>query len=212
MDASTGSQLVSFISTLFATLIGVYIAFWLERQAKNRDRRQTNLNSLLALRSEIQRNKGIAVGNHSTVAQQAGSDPDVDHYSIDMYNIDAWDSAVQNNILSQIDPDLHESIQQVYSQIKSTNELIKRLRVEPLHDQLEENPNDNPYGLEPWTIRVSYWDEQEQKVMESGLGNLIGDRSNRIKIKLESVEDQLDHEINRLKLKMGNEKSNESPF
>lgn len=212
MDASTGSQLVSFISTLFATLIGVYIAFWLERQAKNRDRRQTNLNSLLALRSEIQRNKGIAVGNHNTVAQQADSDPDVDHYSIDMYNIDAWDSAVQNNILSQIDPDLHESIQQVYSQIKSTNELIKRLRVEPLHDQLEENPNDNPYGLEPWTIRVSYWDEQEQKVMESGLGNLIGDRSNRIKIKLESVEDKLDHEINRLKLKMGNEKSNESPF
>lgn len=212
MDASSGSQLVGFTSTLFATLIGVYIAFWLERQGKNRDRRQKNLNSLLALRSEIQLNKSIAVGNHSTVAQQGDSNPNIDHYSIDVYSVDAWNSAVQDNILSQINPDLHESIQQVYSQIKSTNELIKRLRVEPLHDQLEEDSNDNPYGLEPWTIRVSYWDEQEEKVMESGLGNLIGDRSNRIKIKLESVEDQLDDEIDTLKLKMGCEKSNESPF
>ncbi|MFD1641801.1 hypothetical protein [Halohasta litorea] len=210
MSVAVDSTAVSFISTLFATLIGVYIAFGLDRRAKKEDGTKTNLNSLLALRNELELNQDIAIGNYKTLSEQGDSDVDVDHYSVDLYTVDSWNAAVQSNVLSKIDPDLHKSIHRHYSQIMSTNEQIRRLRMEPLHQRLEEDSDDGPIALDVWTIRVSYWDEQEERVMECGLGDLIRNRSNRIKIKSTSLEDRLDDEIDELESSITNKANSNS--
>jgi hypothetical protein len=194
---------LGFVATLIATLIGVQKGFQKDREAKRQDDRKQMSNLLRSIQEEIQSNKSIANRNFRLLRRmQAQEDLDVDHYSVDLFSADVWEPALDAGAVSWLDSELFSDIQEVYILMRNTNELIRRLRSESLHQEIGESEQYGPIEFDVWTISVAYWDEDTSQIEELGLGELIKNNSKEIKLSISQLEDDLEEEVDRI----GNDK------
>lgn len=201
------SQVLGFVLTLFATLAGVVIAFQLERRAESNSRKETVTQHLEAVKRELNRNSEVIWQNHRVIGYLQKTDSDALHYSLEPLSHSAWDAAVQDQIIDSIEGSLYQDLQKLYSRTENVNELIKRLRTESLHPELNGSGNDSSGGNssssvdiwdDAWTMSMVHWDKSEDEVRENGLGDLIKNRSNEVNIQIDGVSDKIQSEKERL--------------
>lgn len=195
-----------FFGTLFATLIGVGTAFWLNRRAEKRRAKQLVLNHLRALQQEMDMNEEAAAENQNLIGVLSGRThgkvPEADYYVLAMFSVDAWDSALQEQLLEVVRPDLFHDFQQLYSQIRSTNELVKRLRRSG-SEMAGKNPDDRELALlENIDDVVAYWDADDEEVDIWLLGILIDLRCRDVESAIGDISGSLDGEIDRLEAEL----------
>lgn len=198
MAGSIG-PLASGAITLAGSLIGVFVGFRLDRRAEQRREREAVLEYLKSIREELKNNKQVVTGNYRVIADIQGSDSTSDHYALSLCSSSAWNAAVGNQIVEEIDGDLYADLQQLYSKSQSMNEQIKRLRTEPLYDEIESEEEDE-FGVKIWTIPVRYWDDTHDSVESAGLGDLIQKHCNDVKMDIEEVETSIESEIEDLRM------------
>lgn len=199
-EPSLAQIFVGFVATLIATLIGVERGFEKDRQAERKQTRNRTVQHLESISSEISLNRSIAVGNYNLVDQlQANESVEAEHYTLEMFRTDAWDSAIEDQIIEVADPEFYRELQDLYNGIKSTNELIRRLRTESLHSRIGDEVEYGNTEFPIWTIDVHYWDENSEDIEVAGLGELIRDRSNQVNIQSSGVLDRIEPEIERIK-------------
>jgi len=177
-----------------ATLIGVLIAFKLDRRAQRESRRGTVKLHLEAISNELDANKETIDRNFQVVNFLQGEGNGADHYTLEPYSAGAWEAAVSDQLIEHIDGELYNDLQELYREIGNVNELIKRLRTESIHPEVDDDETDTAYGMD-WTITVAYWHSSHEEVRKTGLGDLIKNRSNRVNILIDGVENDLDDAI-----------------
>lgn len=197
---------LGFFATLFATLIGVGTAFWLDRQAEQQRTKERVLNHLRALRQEMEMNEDAAEENRGLLGvlsgQQRGRVPEADHFVLSMFAVDAWDAALQEQLLDVVPPDLYHDLQRLYAQVRSTNELIRRLRSSS-QDMVGGRPDDRQQAfLKNVDYAVAYWDADDEEVDVWMLGILIELRCREIKDRIGDISGSLDDEIDRIELEL----------
>jgi hypothetical protein len=189
--------LLGFLATLTATLIGVYIAFQKDRKADRQQTRKTTIQHLKSIKKELELNHTNAQGNYNLIdTMQQQEDFDADHYSLEPYSTDAWDSAVSDQIIEVLDADLYTDLQRTYFLIKSTNEQIRRIRMEPLHNRIGDELDYGVTKVPVWTIDVNHWDTEREEINQKGLGEIIRDKSQKIRVhsggNITSIEDEIE--------------------
>jgi hypothetical protein len=189
---------LGFIATLTATLIGVKLAFDKDRQADQKEAQKRVLQHLKAIRKESKINKSVAENNFELLIKLQGRDNGADSYVLELFSTQAWDKAMNNRVNELIDPELQGELQQIYSRVQTVNELIRRLRTEPLHSTIGEEATESTISDENWTMEVSFYNSDTEETENSGLGDLIKNECNDIKISIKKIEDQLSEEISDL--------------
>lgn len=191
------ATLLQFFSTLTATLIGVLIAFRLDQIAKNRNREKTIIQHIHAIERELENNREVIEHNFKVIDHLQQKENDSSHYTLEPFSTTAWNAALQDRLVENLNEESYQNLQEVYTQINNVNELIKRLRTESLHPDLKEANEENDASIfaDKWTITVTYWDKSENEVRETGLGDLIKNRSNEINMEIRSIERELKSEI-----------------
>lgn len=190
---------VRFLPVLIATLIGVITAFELERWRDDRKSKARVLEQLRSLKKELDENLGVQSGHNRVIQrQQSSSRTEGDHYTLDLYSTDVWDAVLEDNLLDVIPADLFYDLQDLYSEIKSINELVRRLRTEALHPDLGEI-QDSSFGEHRiWTQTVDYFDKNRGEIRSIGLGAQIRNRGDNIGSDMENVQQEIDTQIERL--------------
>ena len=165
------------------------------RRERERKKRRV-LQHLRALENELALNKESADGGERVLRKlQHRNDMESDHYVIELFSTDAWDAALDEQLIDIINPELYRQLQEQYRLVRSTNELIKRLRTEALHPEIGEDENDEWGDFTIWTISVSYWDSQNEDVGFLGLGPLIKQKLVEIQGSIRDIESKLSSEI-----------------
>ncbi|WP_178915173.1 hypothetical protein [Natronomonas gomsonensis] len=204
VDISLAQIFLGFLATLIATLIGVERGFKKDRQAERDRARKTTLQHLNAIENELELNHSNAGGNYELIDElQQKTDIDSDHYSLEPYSTDAWDAAVSDQVIENISSETYTHLQETYSLIKSTNEQIRRLRTESLHENIGNTIDYGATEMPVWTMEVSYWNRQSSEVDTKGLGELIRDRSNRIRVKASGDLENIEQETENLRERLG---------
>lgn len=182
-------------------MVGVIVGFRKDREAED-ERTQTRvIHHIRALETEVNINHQIARSNHSLLSEiQTGLDSETDHYAVELFSNDAWDAAIHERVIEKINPKTHSELQEVYSEIQTINELVRRLRAEPLHQSLSgsESEDDDEIILDRWTLQISYWDSDTDSVENSGLGDVIKLKCNSLSIQLNSLSSDLESELDQL--------------
>lgn len=129
---------------------------------------------------------------------QRQSEQKASHYIVDPYSTDAWDAALEDELIEILPSKTYHSLQKVYADIKRTNELIKRLRTEPMHPELGNLRGEGGYEYEIWTYSVTHYDEKKEDVKLSSLGPLIRERSHDIFSQIVDLRQNIDNQIRRL--------------
>lgn len=193
-------SLLRFLATLSATLIGVFVAFRLNRWVDEKSRKQRVLNNLKSLRKEIEINRATADGIARLVRQfQNGNiNEKADHYVVEMYIAEAWVSGLQEQMQAEISSSTFSDLQELYSKIKSANEYARRTRTEALHPSLGEMEGVGGYEYEIWTMGIHYWDHSEEEVKLLALGPLLKHEASEIQVKSRKILTELDSEIDTL--------------
>ena len=187
--------MLGFSATLLATVFGVYLGFGKDRQINDIRSLEKTTNLLSSLSQEVNNNKSVANSNFSLLSELQAGDQDSDHYVLDTFDMDAWEASQHGLIIEWMDSELYRDLQNLYTEINSLNEQIRRLRSEALHGTVGETEQVGNTQLTRWTMEVSYWDPDEEKVKESGLGDLIQDRCQNVKMKCQSLSNEIDEEI-----------------
>lgn len=187
------------IGTLVATLIGVYIAFKLDRRAGRRNKRRRVHEHLRSIKYELEMNQANADKVDQIIRHLQQTDTEAAHYILDIYSTDAWDSALDEQIIDNVDEGLYEDLQRTYTEIKRLNELIKRLRTEWLHPEIGDTRGSGGYEYRVWTTSLVTWDENHDKADLTSLGPLIQDRSRSVDQSIHQLSDLLEEEIDQLK-------------
>lgn len=203
-DINNFQILLRFISTLTATLIGVLLGLKKDRTIQKEKTERTALHHLKSIKNEIELNYSVARGNYNLIdALQQQQEFDADHYLTKPYSTNAWEAALSDQIIETIDSDLYLELQDLYSMIQSTNEQIRRLRTEHLHDSVGGKIDYGVTEAPIWTIDVNYWDDQNGQIGEKAIGELIRDHSNEIRILIDGCTDQVDQDIERIEESLG---------
>lgn len=190
---------LGFIATLIATLIGVEKGFEKDREAKNSDEKRRVLNHIRSVRNELNANKSAAESNYRLLRSMQSSDGlDSDHYSVMLLSTESWGAAVDGRINQEIDEDLYSEIQELYSDFQYINELIRRVRTEPLHQRIGDSESIGELELEVWSITVTHWNDEAGEPDVSMLGDLIKNECNQANIKAKNISNRLDNEIEKL--------------
>lgn len=189
---------LGFFATLTATLIGVKLAFNKDRQADQKETQKRVLQHLKAIENESKINRSVSENNFELLIKLQNKDNGADSYVLELFSTQAWDKAMNNRVSELIDSELHGDLQQIYSQIQTVNELIRRLRTEPLHSAIGEEATESTITDKNWTMEVSFYNSDTKEIEKSGLGDLIKNKCNDIKISIEAVEDQLSDEISNI--------------
>lgn len=205
-------SILGFFATLTATLIGVKLAFNKDRQAQQKEAQKRVLQHLKAIENESKINKSVAENNFELLIKLQDKDNDVDSYVLELFSTQAWDKAMNNRVSELIDSDLHADLQQIYSQIETANELIRRLRTEPLHSTIGAEATESTISEKNWTIEVSFYNQAAEEVEESGLGDLIKNECNGIKINIGASSEPLSEEISKLESKIQNNGGKHSEY
>jgi hypothetical protein len=174
----------------------------MDRRAKKKDDQQVAVQHLKSVRNELNTNKRIADGNFRLLREIQASTKTTDHYSVNLFSVDAWDAALRGTINETIDSNLYQELQTIYTEARNVNEQVRRLRTEPLHHRVGEEEEYGPVEWDVWTISVSYWDAEENVLEEAGLGEVIKERCRSINMDISSVESDIDAEIDRLECVM----------
>ncbi|MUV87832.1 hypothetical protein GJ631_15045 [Natronomonas sp. CBA1123] len=191
-------HLLGFFATLIATLIGVYIAFYLERIAEKRNQQRQIANYLESLNKELKLNKSITNGNFEVLSNLQDSGSSDTYYSLEPYNTDAWDAAIQGQIIESISSEVHGDLQEIYSDIRSTNELIRRIRVESLQPEVGESESKGEIEIDRRTITVQHWDDNTESIREVGLAELISRKANALGMSVDRVLPKLEEELDQI--------------
>lgn len=188
----------TFIATLLATLIGVGSAFFLNRRAEARVKRRRVRDHLRAIENELEINRGIGNGNWKVVdeLQQVGSDvrADSDHYILDPFSTDAWDAALEEQIVDEVPEEFYERLQHLYSKTKATNEQLKRLRTEFMHKEIEAAESGSKY----WSMVVAHWDTDRDDVNTYALGPYLKGRCDTIRQEAQDIHEEIDSVVGSL--------------
>lgn len=191
------------LATLFATLIGVLIAFKLDRRAEDTKKRKRVLQHMRAVQKELNQNEEIGWGNHSLIRElQEMDEPEADHYAPNLFMTDAWDAAIEDQLIDLVPAELYYELQGHHHDIKSTNELIRRLRIEAVDPRIGELVHDGSWEYINWTYSVYYYDHDSEEVDHLGLGPLIlhqcgdlaGD-SNQLQQSLDNVIEEIESSL-----------------
>lgn len=190
------SPFLRFILTLTATLIGVLIAFKLDRKAEQQTRKETIIQHLRAIQRELNSNSNAIENNFQVINYLQGNGNDASHYALEPFSTSAWEAAVEDQLVEHIDNETYSDLQDLYTQLENVNELVRRLRTESLHPEM--NQDSDTVWEDTWTISIAYWDETEEGIRETGLGDLIKNRSNQVNIKIDSVTTEIEGVIDSL--------------
>jgi len=202
IDATLGIDiLLGFLATLIATICGVYLGFGKDRQIDEVHSLDKTASLLSSLSQEAENNKDVANSNFHLLRELQAADQDTDHYVLDTFDVDAWEASQHGLIIERTEPELYKEIQSLYSEINNVNEQIRRLRSEALHSTIGDTEELGASELTTWTIEVNYWDRDEGAVDNAGLGDLIQRRCKELKIKCESISNDIDEEVSRLEKK-----------
>lgn len=189
--------LAQFSAVLTATLIGVYSAFLLDRWQQERENRNRTAEHLRSLKSEIELNTERVESNAKIVNHLRSQPIEGEHYILNPLETDAWLAALEEPILGTISNDLYRELQDTYSAIKLVNSLIERQKSELHHRLLGAEDEEGRSRREIWTIRVEYFDVEEDEIEYTGLGPLIETKSERLREKDELIQG-IENEIKRL--------------
>jgi len=192
---------LGFLATLLATVCGVYLGFGKDRQVDEVRSLEKTSNLLSSLSQEVSNNKSIANSNFSLLSELQAGDQEADHYVLDTFDMDAWEASQHGVIVERTDPELYRELQNLYANIDSLNEQIRRLRSEALHGTVGDTEDVGSTELTTWTMDVSYWDSEDQDVNESGLGDLIQDRCQEVKMECDSLSGKIEDEIEEINAK-----------
>jgi len=197
---SGGFSIFSFLGTLFATLIGVFIGFRLDRFSESRSSKNTTIQHLETIDEELEQNKEILSQNWNIINYLQHEGNDGEHYALSICSTSAWEAAQDDNIIEHIDPELYREIQSLYSSYENLNELVKRLRTEVLHPDVvgDKETGEPDIFPETWTIEVARWNSELEEVELTGLGDLIKDTSNGLKVETQGLQSQVDREKEKL--------------
>lgn len=187
---------VGFVSTLVATLIGVYIGFRKDRKAAAKNSRKTAVSHLKSIKTELDSNSEILGQNYRLLREMQGGSLDVDHYSVSLLSTNAWESAQNGDVIEYLDSKSYTEIQSLYTQIDNLNEQIRRLRTELLHSTVGETDEIGPIELDEWTIEVAVWEDGE--ISQTGLGDLIKNKSNQINGSIPAIKSSIQQNIDDL--------------
>lgn len=194
--------LIGFLSTLFATLIGVAVAFWNDRKIEQRNQYNRTIQHLQSVNKELDRNRE-AINHTIDVITKLQDDQggNSSHYAVDLLSTDAWSAALDDGIIESVDRDLYEKLNEVYYRTNSINELVRRLRTESLHPSLGESKDTGVLETEIWTITVTYWNEEEETIQEAELATVLKSKSNSLGIRIDGVSDRISSSIEELEEK-----------
>lgn len=190
-----GEIILGGLATLIATLIGVATAFKLERRTEKRQQRREVLQHLKAVQKELEQNSNVGWGNFSLLRRMQERDPEADHYAPELFVTDAWDAAIQQQLIDIVPTDLYHELQELYQQTKSTNELIRRLRIEAVHPEIGETMQSGGWEYERWTYSVHYYDSESEEVDRIGLGIRVMKTGRQIANNADSLQERIEEEI-----------------
>ncbi len=168
---------------------------------RERERKQQRvLQHLRALNKELELNQESAYGTVRVIRTlQQASQQEADHYALELFSTDAWNAALEEQLIDIISNEVYQELQQLYKQTKSANELIKRLRTEVLHPSIGEEINEDWAGsYTNWTISVLYWNDDKDEVDFYGLGVLIWKKVENLKRSIDGILQDIESEIQRL--------------
>lgn len=197
--------IAGFISTLIATLIGVRRGFTKDRKLSRIRSRETTIQNLRAIQSELERNKEISENNFSVISEmQERETIDSDHYVLQIYSKSGWESATGSQLSENLSQEFYFELQETYSRIESINEQIQRLRTEILYPDIGEEEEFGPVTIPNWSLEVTYWSEDDNEVKIDELGSVIKSRSDSLKVKITGID--FEEEITRLEKENEDEK------
>ncbi|WP_415382959.1 hypothetical protein [Halosimplex sp. TS25] len=193
------SVFTGFLSTLFATLIGVIVAFFNDRQINKAKKYQRTRQHLLSVQEELKRNRETVNHNIDVISHlQSENGGNTSHYSIDVLSDDSWQAALEEGVIDSLDTDLYKDLNEIYYQVEALNELIRRLRTESIHPSLGEELDKGAFDMEIWSITVTYWDEDAEEIREADLATVIKKRSNSLGIRIDGVSDEIKTQLDKL--------------
>jgi len=194
------SVLTGFLSTLLATLIGVMVAFFNNRQIDKAKKYQRTRQHLLSVQEELKRNRETVNHNIDVISRLQGKNGgNTSHYSIDVLSDDSWQAALGESVIDSLDTALYKDLNEIYYQVEALNELIRRLRTESIHPSLGEELDEGVFDTEIWSITVTYWDEDAEEIREADLATVIKKRSNSLGIRIDGVSDEIQTQLCELK-------------
>jgi len=198
-----------FLATLIATLTGVLLAFGLDRWKQQIARKQRNLDVLKSIRKELELNRDIADNTSRLVRklQNRGLHDEADHYIIDLYSTDAWNTAIQEQIKSDLNSSVYYSLQSLYHQIRTTNEITRRLRTETLHPEVGKTENLGNYSHEIYTTTIEYYDQENSETDILGLAIMLHHRAREIEAEIRDLQESIDDQIDRIEQEVPEETS-----
>jgi|GEM_PF-7005316 len=171
-----------------------------EGRAERERKRDRVLQHLRAIENEIGLNKETAHGNSSVIRAIQESGPTADHYVVELLSTDAWDAALDEQLIGVVDLELYSDLQSLYYLKKRTNELTKRLRTEILHPSMGQTVERMGRQSKVWTITVTHWDPRQEKVDSTGLGPLIRRNFAKVEASIRECREGLEQEIQRLEI------------
>lgn len=193
----TPSVITQFVAVLLATLIGVYLAFRLDRFRQEQQTRRRAINHLRSIRTELKLNEQRLNANRQLIKHLQNRDPEGDHYILESLETAAWIAALEEPIVGTVSNDVYEPLQDTYSSINSINSLIDRQKDEMHHPVIGSEGKFGHKTYEIWTMSVDYFDHESEEVDYTGLGPLIKNRSRSLRYK-DGLIEKLNNEIERL--------------
>ncbi|WP_256545442.1 AlbA family DNA-binding domain-containing protein [Halobellus inordinatus] len=170
-----------------------------ENRRERERKKQRVLQYLRALEKELDLNNKSAKGGRKLLRKlQQNHQVDSDHYVIDLLATDAWDAALDEQLIEIISQDVYQQLQEQYKLIRSTNELIRRLRTEVLHPEIGTEKSDDWGDFRIWTITVSFWNSEKEEMDYLGLGPLIMQKLSEVQKSTREISPELTSEIERL--------------
>ena len=203
---SSGGILSQILPTLVGSLIGVFVAFRLDRQVEQRQNKEDTLKILKSVKKELEMNKHVAKGNYQVIAELQENETNSDHYALSLFEASSWKTAAGSQLIGELNSEAYSDLQDIYTQSKSLNEQIKRLRTEAVHPNIGEVDKDEPFEMRVWTISVRYWDSNTNTVETTGLGELIQERSKTLRLDIDDLNPILDDVISKLEHELEGEK------
>lgn len=197
MMVTAASILSQFIAVLFATLIGVFLAFRLDSFQEEQQTRQRTIDHLRSIRSEIESATERVDANNRIIKHLQRREMKGDHYILKPLETDAWLAALEEPIVGTISNELYQDLQETYSKIKAINSLIERQRDEMHHQAIGSEAESGSLSYEVWTMSVDYYDAENEEVDYFGLGPLVKEESHTLQSNDKLIE-EIEEEIDRL--------------
>lgn len=194
--------LAGFISTSVATLIGVGVGFWNDRRIEEANQHQRAIQHLKSIEQELTRNRET-INNSVDVINELQDDGggDSSHYAIDVLSTNAWNAAINDQVIESIDGGLYRDLNEVYYRAQTINEMIHRLRTESIHPSIGDIEGEGIFQREIWTITVTYWNEDRETVQEAELATVIKNKCNSLGIRIDGISGDIEESINELQEK-----------